>query len=90
MTDRPDPIHGSVSHSASSSRSDSTQKNKSGKAPTVPDSNYDVPGERSAIRQLPIAEIKEAVERVRHGTVQLVIQDGRIVQIDTLEKRRLV
>ena len=39
---------------------------------------------------LPIEEIQEAVEKVRHGTVQLIIQDGRIVQIDTLEKKRLV
>ena len=39
---------------------------------------------------LPIEEIQEAVEKVRHGTVHLIIQDGRIVQIDTLEKKRLV
>ena len=39
---------------------------------------------------LPIEEIQEAVAKVRHGTVQLIIQDGRIVQIDTLEKKRLV
>jgi len=37
----------------------------------------------------PIDEIREAVEKIRFGTVQLIIQDGRIVQIDTTEKRRL-
>jgi hypothetical protein len=38
---------------------------------------------------LPIDEIREAVEKIRFGTVQLIIQDGRVVQIDTTEKRRL-
>jgi hypothetical protein len=38
---------------------------------------------------LPIEEIRAAVEKVRHGSVQLIIQDGRIVQIDIVEKRRL-
>ena len=42
------------------------------------------------LASLPIAEIQEAVDKVRHGTVQLIIQDGHIVQIDTLEKKRLV
>jgi len=37
----------------------------------------------------PIDEIREAVEKIRFGTVQLIIQDGRIVQIDTTEKKRL-
>ena len=38
----------------------------------------------------PLEEIKEAIDKVRFGTVQLVIQDGRIVQIETTEKKRLV
>lgn len=38
---------------------------------------------------LPIEEIREAVSKIRYGTVQLIIQDGRIVQIDTTEKKRL-
>ena len=38
---------------------------------------------------LPMDEIREAVERIRFGTVQLIIQDGKVVQIDTTEKRRL-
>jgi hypothetical protein len=39
---------------------------------------------------LPYDEIREAIEKIRYGTVQLIIQDGRVVQIDTTEKRRLV
>jgi hypothetical protein len=39
---------------------------------------------------LPYDEIRQAVSKVHFGTVQLIIQDGRIVQIDTTEKRRLV
>lgn len=44
------------------------------------------PGPREA---LPVQEILEAVARIRFGTVQLIIQDGRIVQIDMTEKKRL-
>ena len=33
--------------------------------------------------------IKEIVESIRYGTVSLVIQDGKLIQIDKLEKVRL-
>ena len=33
--------------------------------------------------------IEEAVRSIRYGTVQIVIQDGRVVQIDKTEKIRL-
>jgi len=46
--------------------------------------------EKDALASFPIREVREAVEKVRHGTVQLIIQDGKIVQIDTTEKKRLV
>jgi hypothetical protein len=38
---------------------------------------------------LPIGAIQEAVESIRFGVVQLIIQDGRVVQIDKTEKIRL-
>jgi hypothetical protein len=38
---------------------------------------------------LPLEEIQEAVKSVRYGVVQLIIQDGRVVQIDKTEKIRL-
>ena len=38
---------------------------------------------------LPIDAIQEAVDSIRFGVVQLIIQDGRIVQIDKTEKIRL-
>ncbi len=38
---------------------------------------------------LPLAEIEEAIRGVRHGTVQIIIQDGVVVQIDRTDKRRL-
>jgi hypothetical protein len=31
-----------------------------------------------------------ALRRIQHGSVQLVVQDRRVVQIDTVEKVRLV
>lgn len=40
-------------------------------------------------RAVPLAEIEAAVRSIRHGTVQIVIQDGVVVQIDKTEKLRL-
>ncbi len=37
-----------------------------------------------------MAAIQEAVAGIRFGVVQIIIQDGRVVQIDKTEKIRLV
>lgn len=42
-----------------------------------------------AINPVPLEDIREAVESIRFGVVQLIIQDGRVVQIDKTEKIRL-
>ena len=39
--------------------------------------------------EVPLEEIQQAVKSVRFGVVQLIIQDGRVVQIDKTEKIRL-
>ncbi|MBC8139719.1 MAG: YezD family protein [Fibrella sp.] len=39
--------------------------------------------------EYPLGAIEEAVRSIRFGTVQIVIQDGRIVQIEKTEKIRL-
>jgi hypothetical protein len=44
---------------------------------------------REPAADLPIEAIREAIESIRFGTVQIIIQDGRIVQIDKTEKMRL-
>lgn len=36
-----------------------------------------------------IAEVLRSMRRVRHGSIQLIVQDGRVIQVDTTEKRRL-
>ena len=33
--------------------------------------------------------VLEALRRIRHGSVLVLVQDGRVVQIDTVEKTRL-
>jgi hypothetical protein len=38
---------------------------------------------------LPLEDIQAAVASIRYGVVQLIIQDGRVVQIDKTEKIRL-
>ena len=44
------------------------------------------PGDR---KPLPLTEIEAAIRSIRHGVVQIVIQDGVVVQIDKTEKVRL-
>jgi hypothetical protein len=38
---------------------------------------------------LPLEAIREAIRSIRYGVVQLIIQDGKVVQIDKTEKIRL-
>ncbi len=49
-------------------------------------------GEERAVdrrEQEVLREVLRAMRSVRHGYVQLTMQDARVVQIETLEKRRL-
>ena len=41
-------------------------------------------GERTVLR-----EVLDAMRRVRHGQIVLSMQDGRVVQVDVTEKKRL-
>ena len=43
----------------------------------------------TAQEQAVLAEVLRALRTLRHGTVQLVVQDARVVQIETTEKKRL-
>lgn len=36
-----------------------------------------------------LQEVLQAMRRVRFGSIEVIVQDGRVVQIDTTEKRRL-
>lgn len=47
------------------------------------------PGAARAEATVPLEDIQKAVESIRFGVVQLIIQDGRVVQIDKTEKIRL-
>ena len=47
-------------------------------------------GQKPASQALPFERIEAAVKSVKYGVVQLIIQDGRVVQIDKTEKIRLV
>ena len=37
-----------------------------------------------------LAEVLAAMRAVRHGHIQLTVQDARVIQIDTTEKHRLI
>lgn len=47
----------------------------------------DLPGQASDI---PVEEIVRAVKSLRYGSVQIIVQDFKVVQIDKTEKNRLV
>ncbi len=36
-----------------------------------------------------LTKVKEMVENIRYGNVTLIVQDGKIIQIDKTEKVRL-
>jgi hypothetical protein len=42
-----------------------------------------------AREQAILEQVLHAIRRVRHGYVQVIVQDGKAVQIDTMEKHRL-
>ena len=48
---------------------------------------HEKPG--TILTELQLKKIQEAVRDIRYGTVTLVIQDGRLIQIDRSEKIRL-
>lgn len=46
-------------------------------------------GERESERELEMVQVRESLRGLRFGTVNIIVQDGVIVQIDRTEKRRL-
>lgn len=40
-------------------------------------------------REAELAQIQEALRGLRFGSVNIVVQDGVVVQIDRIEKRRI-
>lgn len=44
---------------------------------------------RSTAQGLELEEVRMAVEGIRYGEVRVIIQDGVVVQIERVEKRRL-
>ena len=47
------------------------------------------PTSLSAEEERIVQAMLSAIRRIRYGSVQIVVQDGRAVQIDTVEKTRL-
>jgi hypothetical protein len=55
---------------------------------TGPSKEPEPPLVLSAEEQRIVRALLAALRRIRYGSVQVVVQDGRVVQIDTLEKQR--
>ena len=45
--------------------------------------------DKATDRSVPIQQIIDAVQSIRHGDVHIVIQDGNVIQINKTEKVRL-
>lgn len=43
----------------------------------------------SSAERAVVVEVLAGMRRLRHGVIQLSIQDGKVVQIETTEKKRL-
>lgn len=41
------------------------------------------------ITQAELEKIKKSLESIRYGSVTIIVQDGKIVQLEKLEKERL-
>ena len=50
----------------------------------IADGNGPMPAEQAVV-----AEVLSSIRRVRHGSVHLMLQDAKVVQIETTEKKRL-
>ena len=55
------------------------------------ESSENTPGESAGdeAREREIAQIRDALRGLKFGAVNIVVQDGVVVQIDRTEKRRL-
>lgn len=58
---------------------------------TMTGTNDESPLDPERARQLEesVASVREALTGLRYGTIALTIHEGRVVQIDVTEKRRL-
>lgn len=41
------------------------------------------------VTEIQLAQIKDYIESIKYGSVNIIIQDGKIIQIDKSEKIRL-
>lgn len=37
----------------------------------------------------PLAAVAEALSRIRYGAIQLTVHDGKVMQVDVTERRRI-
>jgi Uncharacterized small protein len=54
---------------------------------SLPESN--LPASAESDRDEELVQIREALRNLRFGAVNVIVQDGVVVQIDRTEKRRL-
>jgi len=56
---------------------------------SVPEPNLTSIAAAESDREQELAHIRDALRGLRYGTVNVIVQDGVVVQIDRTEKRRV-
>ena len=56
---------------------------------SVPEPNLTSLATAESDREQELAHIRDALRGLRYGTVNVIVQDGVVVQIDRTEKRRV-
>jgi hypothetical protein len=41
-------------------------------------------------RGVPVGEIIRSILSIQHGSIQIIVQDSRVIQIDKTDKKRIV
>ncbi|QYU68742.1 YezD family protein [Leptolyngbya sp. 15MV] len=55
----------------------------------MPDAPQSRPDSAQRLLEESLASVREALSGLRFGTVSLTVHEGRVVQIDVTEKRRI-
>lgn len=56
---------------------------------TQSNENTESQGTRMDTQDVLLAQVRDSLRNLRYGHVQIIVQDGVVVQIDRLERRRI-
>jgi hypothetical protein len=66
-----------------------SQANHTNHRTAQPAGSSELPRSTDALAPVALEQIRESLKGLKFGTISIIVQDGVIVQIERLEKRRL-